>query len=346
MLRCDAGADHGLGHLVRCRSLAGALGKAGTREIAFVSSAAPSMLAAMLGTRGFRYRVSPHPIGSPSDGENLRQQLARERGTHTVVLDARAFGEGYVQKLSEWADVVCLDDEQYRDLGCRLIVNPNPWADPQRYGVRPGRSVVTGPKRALVDPAFAKIRRDRNTLGEPPTVMITMGGEDPDNVTAQAIGALAALPQHLRLVAVLGPAFRGQSPVREAIGASPHHVTVVEGRNDLTGVMEMADAAISSASTTCYELATAGVPTILIALADHQFPVARYFRDSRCGVVLGAGDDLAFSPAPLCAAVAQMLADKDDRHALQRRATTLFDGMGAARIAEAILDGAPAGRGN
>jgi UDP-2,4-diacetamido-2,4,6-trideoxy-beta-L-altropyranose hydrolase len=340
VFRCDAGAEHGLGHLMRCRALASAVTLANGGDVKFLCQAPAGLLAGLLGQRDIPYQTARYPVGSSQDERELRDEIEGARVPHTVVLDARTVEDRYVSALHGACDLVCLDDEQYRDLECRLIVNPNPWAKSEHYGVRPGRTILAGQSLALVDGSFLDQRRDRTFLGDPPAVIVTMGGEDPDNVTAGVLRALAEVSR-LRLMVVLGPAFRGQSRVLELANVSPHDVEIIEGNSDLAPLMATADAAISSASTTCYELATAGVPTILVTLADHQIPVARYFRESGCGVVLSADDDFQFAREPLQNTLVHLLEDPDARRNIQSRACEVFDGCGASHISQAVLGRPP-----
>ncbi len=291
----------------------------------------------MLGAKGFAYDVMSDEAGSESDQRGWQQYLRRAEAPVTVVLDSRVPDLSYVSTLNHLCDVVCIDDEQYRDFDCRLVVNPNPWARPERYGAQSGRTVLAGPAYALVDRAFLDGRRARSSVGDVPVVAITMGGEDPDNVTAHTLAAMASLTRPLHVKVIQGPAFLGQRRVRALAEASPHQVTVVEGCTDLAPLIPDIDIAICSASTTSYELATAGVAMIVVALADHQIPVARYFRDTGSAVTVGRGDSFTSDWSALSPAVSRLVEDGDARQAMLARIRQLFDGRGAFHVSMTIL---------
>ena len=120
------------------------------------------------------------------------------------------------------------------------------------------------------------------------------------------------------------------------VDASPHHVAILRNINDLSTILEDVDIAIVSASTSSYELATAGLPMVLVTLAEHQADTARFFSARQAALTLP--DPGCLEGPSLLAAVISLLNDEGLRDALRGRAGELFDGRGAVNVLSQILE--------
>jgi RimJ/RimL family protein N-acetyltransferase len=153
-------------------------------------------------------------------------------------------------------------------------------------------AAIGGPAYAPVDPRLLAARRERGFE----RLLVTLGG-----------GNAASGLRERALEAA------GELEVAEGGGAT--------GLLDLIG---WADVAISAAGLTPYELACAGVPTAIVAIADNQQRVARTFAAAGLALV----DELP-------AAMAQ-LADPAVRERLAARGPAVVDGYGAYRARDAL----------
>lgn len=144
----------------------------------------------------------------------------------------------------------------------------------------PTATELPGPRFAPVDPRFAQAGRARDPIER---VLVTVGA----SAAAQAL-----LPELTEQAATHG------------------EVVVAQGE-PLLDLVEEVDAAICGAGMTAYELASAGLPLVLVQLAENQRRVVEgMLREDVAAPVLRAGPN--------------------------RRGMELFDGRGAARAAEAL----------
>lgn len=150
-----------------------------------------------------------------------------------------------------------------------------------RLGDEPTATELPGPRFAPVDPRFAGAGRARDPIER---ILVTVGA----SAAAQAV-----LPQLVERAAELG------EPV------------VADGTTPLLEMVGEVDAAICGGGMTAYELASAGLPLVLVQLAGNQRRVVDGML--RAGV---AGTELRSGP--------------------NLRGMELFDGRGAARAAEAL----------
>jgi spore coat polysaccharide biosynthesis predicted glycosyltransferase SpsG len=286
--RCDGGDVVGAGHVARCLPLAAAL-VAGGHHATFCGDY--DGLAAWLLERS---GLPVAPGAALGDGV-----------WDAAVIDSYTLTEAEICAAAERLPVATIG-EANRCAERGVLVDPHL----DRLGETPTDRLLPGPAFALVDPAFAAARRDRT--GPVQTVLVTVGGGTTGRpVAAAAVDAVRAAFPGARVLTAGGLALAGTEPL-------PFPGTLLD-------VIASVDVAVSAAGTTAYELAAAGVPAVIVAVAENQRRVVEGAR--RAGFAL-AGDDLP-------AAVAQ-LGDPAVRARLQQAGPATVDGRGAARAAAAL----------
>jgi len=165
---------------------------------------------------------------------------------------------------------------------------------------------VQGPDYAPVDPAFVTVRRSRGFT----RALVTFGGRPADAPLLAAV--TAALERAGPFEFDAGP---GSAGFRERV--------------------RQADFAVSGAGVTPYELACAGVPAILVALAENQQVVAADF--AAAGLAVSAGDGQLLDEG------LALLSHEAERARIAAQGPTTVDGYGSYRARDA-LEAAFAGR--
>lgn len=123
----------------------------------------------------------------------------------------------------------------------------------------------------------------------------------------------------------------------DALGSPPHYV-LHEYVTPFVDALAAADLAVARAGGSVFELAAAGLPSILVpyphATGDHQAGNARWMKDGGAAVVI---DDSRLDPAGLRAEVEALLADPERLAAMAGSARALARPEAADRIAEAVI---------
>src|SRR5579883_2419821 len=181
LIRANGGEKIGMGHLVRCRALAEAWQDAGG-EVQFASA---------------------------GESAEATAAMAAETGAEWVVLDGYRFDSSFVDTLKQSGlRVLFIDDcGGAKRYPADLILNSNLHASEALYtGRAPATGLLLGPRYALLRRRFRCTPPDPEQPPAARRVLVTMGGSDPENVTAKVIRALSLLEiADLQAVVVVGP---------------------------------------------------------------------------------------------------------------------------------------------
>jgi UDP:flavonoid glycosyltransferase YjiC (YdhE family) len=306
-----AGPSEGRGHAVRAIALGQALGAVGaTVSMTFV-----------------RGGPTPNEASSLVDaGIAVTDDLARDRWGTTVV-DLPDPNEASHLALNP--GLVVFDDAERFQGRAAIIVQPSL---PSWSGAGFAERVLAGYAWAPIGPAWRRSpideRSDRTVPAEHEgrqRVLVCFGGSDPAAVTAR-IGAVVAADDRWTTTVVAGAGYAGP----DLTG-----VDVVRDPADLPVRVAAADLVVLGAGTMKFEVAAAGRPALLLAVADDQLPVGPPF--AATGAARWLGDGRTIDPDAVRRAVAALLADAPARHTMAATGRRVVDGHGAERLAAEII---------
>lgn len=335
--RADGDARIGSGHIMRCLSLAGALRDRGERCVFFL---ADGTMADTVRGRGFEARI----LGTDRrdmDAE-LPALLPMLAGARLAVADSYALTPAWLAAVRRRCPVAQFDDEDAFLSTADFLINYNLSGLDRGYD----RRYAGRPVRLLVGPAYAPLRPEFRGLPARPVrdtvrdVLVSTGGADPENVAGQLLAALARTPgwRDVTFHLVAGALNPRLPALRQAAAALPNvqiHCNVAR----MDALMCRCDAAVAAAGSTLYELCACGTPTVTYVLADNQTAGADAF--ARRGLMENAGDcrgDPDFYPR-LLGLLGALCADAPRRAAMADAMRRTVDGLGAQRLAAALLAG-------
>jgi len=333
IIRADAGAQLGTGHVMRCLALAQAWQDAGGRAIFVTAMEAPG-LQRRLNLEGLEVLPLAAPPGSADDAIQTRN-LAQKREASWIVVDGYHFGANYRRILKgSGLGLLLVDDHGYADhYDADMILNQNIHAHEGLYVNRePYARLLLGTRYVLLRREFLKWRDWKRRVSEAArNVLITLGGADPANVTLQVIQALPQVKREgLEVIAVVGASNPHYRELESFVRESQLPVRLKSNPMDMPELMAWADVAISAGGSTCWEMAFMGLPSIILILADHQRPIAEQL-DKR-GVAINLGWHETVSSAHIRQAITSLLVAEKSRVEMARRGKELVDGEGCARV--------------
>jgi UDP-2,4-diacetamido-2,4,6-trideoxy-beta-L-altropyranose hydrolase len=327
VFRADAGAGIGIGHVMRCLTLAETM-----RARGFVCALATDEagLAAVPPTRLREVAILPAAATPP--------------GTDILVVDHYGLGAAYERGARAWAkSVLAIDDLADRAHDCDLLLDPGIGRAARDYaGLVPAQCrFLLGPDFAPQRPSFRAARERRLPRGRRAArrVLVSLGGTDPDGLTLTVLDGIAEADLDLDIDVVLparAPCFPAAERKCASLGATLH-----AGADDLSALMAAADLCIGAGGTTAWERACLGLPALMIETAANQRSNIAGFE--RAGAAVAVAPVTA---ATVSRALAGLARDAGRLEAMSRAAAALCDGRGAERVADAILQelAAPGGR--
>lgn len=337
LIRADASAEVGTGHIMRGLSLAQAWqDKGGTA--AFQTAMRLPGLERRVRSEGVAIAHSTTQPGSTSDAEEAAK-TARSAGAEWVVVDGYHFDGAYQQALKNLGlRVLAIDDYgQVDHYYADLVLNQNLHAREALYEKRESYThLLLGPSHALLRREF-RAWRDwaRRTPDVAEKVLITLGGANRAGITEMVLLALGELGgRRVRADVVLGEENPRRGNIEPTLKSVSFQSRVLRNVTDMASIMSKQDLAIASSGTTSWELAFMGLPTIAIVLADNQAPIAESLEAE--GVVVNAGRHDGLSPEILAHHAEDLLQDSQARRRMSERGRALVDGNGALRVVEEL----------
>lgn len=335
LVRVDASAEIGVGHLMRCLALAQACQDQGGR-VGFAMAEGGERFRARLQAEGFQLLSLVTEVGS---GDDARQTLAlaSQLGSSWIVVDGYRFDAAY-QRAIQAGDVrqLFLDDcghaeNYYAD----LVLNQNLHADEDLYQKRdPEVELLLGLDYLLLRREFLNVRPTVALMREPARrILLTLGGSDRENLTGWLLQALQQLAGHeLEVCALVGATNPHRQALEKVVRDSRFPLRLASAVTDMSELYAWADMAVTAGGSTLWELSYMGVPAVTLILAANQEPSSLAL--DRYGSIRCLGYPGELSQQQVADAVSALAMDANGRQRMSNLGRQLVDGQGAWRVVQ------------
>lgn len=335
LFRADADHKIGTGHVMRLLALAQAWKAKGGGSI-FILASSQSGIEERLKKEGMEVMVLNQKAGSLEDAAKTAEE-AKSRKAAWIVLDGYHFDQAYQKKIqSQGIKLLYVDDEANREpYIADLLLNQNLYARSELYrfsGI--SDRLLLGNRYTLLRQEFLKEGQGRVRSGKVKNLLMTLGGSDPENVTFKCLQALEMIKPQCKVTVVLGVCNPRKDEVMKSIRHTVLKIEVLESAANMPALMKDSDAAFAAAGSTSWELCFMGVPSLYVAVAENQIPLAASLQEQGAGVNLGWHAKLTVSE--LASSLRSFLEDEPLRKKISEKALALFDGKGAERVLAAI----------
>ncbi|MEX1002979.1 MAG: UDP-2,4-diacetamido-2,4,6-trideoxy-beta-L-altropyranose hydrolase [Crocinitomicaceae bacterium] len=322
--RANAGSTIGLGHLYRLVGLTEVFQH--DTEIEFVL---PNSNYISLIPKSYHFQVLPKEVLTKEDELNWLHEYY-EPIDHIFFLDGYDLDKNYQCKLIEKGyKVLFVDDFVQFEQQAHVVINPSLNIRPEAYKKHPRTQFGLGSKYAALRKEFLAVAM-KNDVAHPPeeirSVFISLGGADPFNLSAKVIHALSAVAPSVSLHVLIGQA--NESPLKEEASQGKHYFYRNLTENQMIDLMQKCDAAITSASTICYEICCVRKPLAIGWYVDNQEKLYNGFLKEELARGLGNLKDIL--PEDLSNQLRVFL-HADHQPALKRQ-VELFDGKNQIRL--------------
>ena len=337
LIRADVGPTVGTGHVMRTAALGFAFSKMGGKVTMACTKNLPNLLRHRLERQG----IAVHSLEAKSkmDDAILTRQLAENLMADWILVDGYEFDDQFQQVLKlSLANLMVIDDFQhgthrYAD----LILNQNIYSDGSEYSSSEPCELFCGSKFALLRSEFENVKSTPNAPKLAKRVLLTFGGADEHNITTTALNALRDVTDSTKLAVdvIVGACNAHYPEIKKLTRDLPFTVRIHRNVDRMSALMTQCDLAISAGGSTCYELARCAVPSIIISTAENQRAVAEGFHEQEA--MRWVGDAHSLTTERLTHEIDQLIHAPELRREMARRASSLVDGLGAARIARRLI---------
>lgn len=352
IFRTDASLVIGLGHVMRCLTLASALRTQGITST-FVCREHPGNLCDFIETGGFAVCRLPMDNAYAASGPTLQNnawlganwsedamQTAIAIATNGIlptwlIVDHYALDARWENALRPAAlHIMAIDDIADRPHAADLLLDQNFYPDmSQRYAEILNVSCIQllGPKYSLLREEFIELRQHlRSRDGSVRRGMIFFGGSDTTNETGKALKAIALLNRpDIEFDVVIGAANPNINTLTDQCTKLPNvklHCQV----SNMAQLMQRADLALGAGGTTTWERCALGLPTLVLSVADNQIAIAEGVDQLKAQRYLGAAS--AVSVKVLAEAMSQAIEDPRMLEEMSKNAMALVDTHGTQRV--------------
>lgn len=291
LFRVDGNEIIGLGHIMRCLSIADALQSQG-HECVFVT--ADDKCKGIINQKGF------DSIILDSDYNNLEQELdvfskkITEYVPCLLMIDSYFVTQPYFETLRKQVEIAYIDDVLSFPYSVDILINYNIFSDIDDYR-RLYKNSSYVPKMIL-GTEYVPLRKEfqdcpkRKRVRKIENVFVSTGGADTEHIAIKLINYISDnvdLFNNFTFNFVVG-AVNSDLPIINDLAKKIDNINIHCNVENMKELMLSNDVAVSAAGSTLYELCACGVPTITYVLADNQIPAAKAFSEK--GFMLYAGD--------------------------------------------------------
>ena len=361
LFRADASIKIGIGHVMRCLTLADALKSQGA-ECQFICREHSGNLIEHLRQKGYLvHALPPEPslemtlmtkddpqteselthsdwLGATQSEDAAECRVAVEEfQPDWLIVDHYALDARWEKALKKhYRKLMVIDDLADRSHICDLLLDQTYGRETQAYQpwVSENCAVFCGSKYALLRPEFAALRPYSLGRRENPQLdhlLITMGGIDNDNATGHVLHALKTcdLPANCHITVVMGASAPWLTDVRQVAKELPWPTEVRVNVTDMARLMADSDLAIGAAGSTSWERCCLGLPVVMLVLAENQKTAAMLLEQAHAVLSISVDIDL---PLNLQKIIERIKSEKMLLNTLSARSNQITDGTGCQLV--------------
>lgn len=336
-IRTDANKKIGMGHIMRCLSIASRLKELGEDAIFFTSG---DYAADFIRSKGFECFILPYEYKNKNEEIYKFIDILKDKKISKVLLDSYEVTLKYMTELNRAVKIAYIDDLNLFRYPVDLIINYTYNTDMSLYNEWHYNPIDTkfllGSKYIPLRPEFSKSFIMCNPKVK--RIFITTGGSDEYNMLLEILRELCKSKWSKIEKLVIAGKFYGNMKELRFLELHQESVKIYHDISDMARVMKKCDVAISAGGTTIAELCACGIPTIGFAVAQNQiYGLEAYSKD---GIVKYAGDvreDRKHVIDNIVINLEEFVADYNQRKQQCKLANDLIDGNGAMRIAKEII---------
>jgi len=320
---CSGSVQHGIGHVMRSRTVARAMRPSASVKMVVIGDAYVSDL---LADSELDYVIATR--------EDEVMPVFHEHTPDVAIFDLMHYGEANFQDIRQSTMTVSLSPI----FNCLLAVD----VVFHRTAIRGENWPVGGTKPlvrsgleyAVVGEHCHRIPEEayrQNLERETLSIAVSMGGTDAANKTLQVVRTMKQIPERLLVWVLLGEGYaHSYQDLVEAMRGSQHEIILAKTNDSMWRILSTCSLAVLAGGTTTYEAAYAGLPSINTLETDqHLFLIQELVERGLC---LCVGRTFAESLRALNEVISHLNRNRQELAAMHLRSKGAIDGLGVQRI--------------
>lgn len=360
-IRCDANAQIGLGHFMRCFALAEHMHQKGYQAFFFMLNPHEFCINKVLEIDAeilaldekhltFNSGTYQHsgwlPHSEVSDANQCLFQmelLATDIGSKPefIVVDHYAIGAPWERMLSTAARIIAFDDLNDRKHECHILVDQTYGKSSESYSGLIGKeaNLLVGLQFAILRKEFVRERRSLiRKFNGIKTILITLGGVDKRNYTAVIIDCVlnyqAKVLAEFNIVVVVSSLNPNIQMLKE-YQVTYENIEVLVNPQDIAQLMTSSDFCFGAVGSTTWERFALSLPSALCVMAENQVLASKILEKESLVKLINIVDGHIFKEVSDSLDFFRVRENYDEN---KKRISELVDCLGLERIVDLALD--------
>lgn len=327
VLRADASASQGTGHVMRCLTLAEELQKRGHHVTLLTNHSQVDWLEKNIKRSSVKVTYTEQHSLNQGDLDSLQPDW--------VVTDSYEIPSDLISALRPKYKVLAIIDGSSRGVVADLYLDHNLGAERADWPADVREKLLAGSGYVLIRDEILKYKASmRRSQHKTPRILAVMGGSDPTGTIVAVARSLKSLDCTFEATLVAGNEWADE--VRREFTGGPQ-VEVITPTPELPLLFSQSDVVISAAGTSAWEVCTLGIPSVLLAVVDNQMAsLTRLVQGDLVEGIFSLGISERELVAEISTSLNYLLSNGNRREKLTENCEHVFDGRGKIRVVDAM----------
>ena len=286
VFRCDASRKLGIGHVIRCLTLADYIKSHENNNISF------AMRRSKLGIEMVRKRYNVFTPGETRfNYSKWLIDIILETESKYLIIDSRdklLKSDLRLIKKNTKVKVITIDDPEDKRLECDVVLSPPVYQiDLMSWEGFKGK-LFKGWEYVLLRDEFRLIHSNsENSIAH---ILLSMGGTDNKNLTLDFIKIFNKVKLSFKLIIIIGPGYLYKTTLQQELSKVSFPYEVYYDPVSISKIMTRADFSVITFGQTAYELVALGIPGLYIFHTKDHYMSSKVFIDKGLGLSIGYAD--------------------------------------------------------
>lgn len=357
--RCDSSDIIGVGHVMRCLTIADKLNKFGF-ECCFITSLSSGNIIHKIKLKSFNIINLPkyffegdfdslresnsHKFKSfeNNDFDNIWVKRKQIKSENILIVDHYLLGFDWQKKARLIFDkIIVIDDLLNSPHDCDLIIDPN-IRDPRElrnYNLtfnKKSTPILSGSKYLIIRPEFQiernQIEKKLNKKKSEINLLIMFGGGDNNQHISAALNQLNKIHIKINIHLVVNNADYNHQKI-DSLVQNNKKVSIYKFSDQIHKVMSKCDVALGALGTTTWERCYLGIPALVFAVKKNQLGFLKYLVSQN--IVFDLGGEITFEK--IKKGFDYYKVGKSQFKLIKKKLFKIIDGNGLDRIVNSIV---------